>query len=78
MAYSGDVDRPDASNHGPELPIFPHLPADVAHAIAEFDREVGTAALPLDSDGHPHIPASAEQWIADNVHAHTHYECKHA
>lgn len=57
----------------PECPTFPHLPASIQHALAKFDSEVNTPALPLDSDGHPHIPASAESWVADNVLAHVHY-----
>lgn len=58
----------------PEVPDFPHLPASLAHGIAEFDRKVNTPELPLDPDGHPHIPPSAESWLADNVKAHTHYD----
>jgi hypothetical protein len=70
MAYSGNPDAPYAA----EVPAFPHLPQNVAHAIAAFDREVNTPILPLDSDGHPHIPDSAQAWIADNVRAHTHFD----
>jgi len=66
MAYSGDPDRP----YAPEVPDFPHLPGNVAHAIAEFDRKVNTPELPLAPDGHPVIPPADEAWISDFLHSH--------
>jgi len=54
----------------PECPAFPHLPADIQHALADFDARVADGRLPIAADGHPAIPAAAETWISDFLHSH--------
>ena len=54
----------------PECPAFPHLPADIQHALADFDARVSDGRLPMAADGHPAIPAAAEAWIADFLRSH--------
>ena len=54
----------------PECPAFPHLPADIQHALADFDARMADGRLPMATDGHPAIPAAAETWISDFLHSH--------
>jgi len=54
----------------PECPAFPHLPADIQHALADFDARVADARLPMAADGHPAIPAAAETWISEFLRSH--------
>lgn len=54
----------------PECPAFPHLPADIQHALADFDARVADGRLPMTADRHPAIPAAAETWISDFLHSH--------
>ena len=54
----------------PECPAFPHLPADIQHALADFDARMADRRLPVAADGYPAIPAAAETWISDFLHAH--------
>jgi hypothetical protein len=54
----------------PECPAFPHLPADIQHALADFDARVADGRLPMAADGYPAIPAAAEAWVADFLRAH--------
>ena len=54
----------------PECPAFPHLPADIQHALADFDARVADGRLPMAADGHPAIPAAAEAWMSDFLHSH--------
>lgn len=54
----------------PECPAFPHLPADIQHALADFDARVADARLPMAADGHPAIPAAAEAWISGFLRSH--------
>jgi len=54
----------------PECPAFPHLPADIQHALADFDARVADERLPMAADGYPSIPAAAETWISDFLHSH--------
>jgi len=54
----------------PECPAFPHLPADIQHALADFDARVADGRLPMAADGYPAIPAAAETWISDFLHSH--------
>jgi hypothetical protein len=54
----------------PECPAFPHLPADIQHALADFDARVADARLPMAADGYPAIPAAAEAWISDFLQSH--------
>ncbi len=54
----------------PECPAFPHLPADIQHALADFDARVADGRLPMATDQHPAIPAAAETWISDFLHSH--------
>jgi len=54
----------------PECPAFPHLPADIQHALAEFDARVADGRLPMAADRHPAIPAAAETWISGFLHSH--------
>lgn len=54
----------------PECPAFPHLPADIQHALADFDARVADARLLMAADGHPAIPAAAEAWISDFLRSH--------
>lgn len=54
----------------PQFPAFPHLPADIQRALADFDARVADGRLPLAADGYPAIPAAAETWISDFLHSH--------
>jgi len=54
----------------PECPAFPHLPADIQHALADFDARVADGRLSMAADGYPAIPAAAETWISDFLHSH--------
>ena len=54
----------------PECPAFPHLPADIQHALADFDARVADGRLPIAADGYPAIPAAAGTWISDFLHSH--------
>jgi len=54
----------------PECPAFPYLPADIQHALADFDARVADGRLPMAADGYPAIPAAAETWISDFLHSH--------
>ena len=54
----------------PEYPAFPHLPADIQRALADFDARVADGRLPMAADEHPAIPAAAEAWISDFLHSH--------
>ena len=54
----------------PECPAFPHLPADIQHALADFEARVADGRLPMAADGYPAIPPAAEAWISDFLHAH--------
>jgi hypothetical protein len=54
----------------PEFPAFPHLPADIQHALADFDARVADGRLPLAADGYPAIPAAAQAWISDFLRSH--------
>jgi hypothetical protein len=54
----------------PECPAFPHLPADIQHALADFDARVADARLPMAANGYPAIPAAAEAWISDFLRSH--------
>ena len=54
----------------PECPAFPHLPADIQHALAEFDARVADGRLPMAADRHPAISAAAETWISGFLHSH--------
>jgi hypothetical protein len=54
----------------PECPAFPHLPADIQRALADFDARVADGRLPMAADDHPAIPAAAEAWISDFLHSH--------
>jgi hypothetical protein len=56
----------------PILEGYPHLDPRIAQRIADSERRI--AAMPKDEHGRPVIPASADQWIRDNVSAHTHFE----
>ena len=59
-----------AATGAPECPAFPHLPADIQHALADFDARVADARLPMAADGHPAIPAAAETWISEFLRSH--------
>ena len=54
----------------PECPAFPHLPADIQHALADFDARVADGRLPVAAIGYPAIPAAAKTWIFDFLHSH--------
>jgi hypothetical protein len=54
----------------PECPAFPHLPADIQHALADFDARMAGGRLPMAADGYPAIPAVAERWISDFLHSY--------
>jgi hypothetical protein len=54
----------------PERPAFRHLPADIQHAVADFDARVADGRLSMADDEHPAIPAAAEAWISDFLHSH--------
>lgn len=64
------TDSADALETVPECPAFPHLPADIQHALADFDARVADGRLPMAADGHPAIPAAAEAWISDFLDSH--------
>ena len=53
-----------------ECPAFPHLPADIQHALADFEARVADGRLPMAADRYPAIPAAAETWISDFLHSH--------
>lgn len=59
-----------ALNTAPECPTFPHLPADIQRALADFDARVADGRLLMAADEHPAIPAAAEAWISDFLHSH--------
>ena len=54
----------------PECPAFPHLPADIQHALADFDARVADGRLTMAADEHPTVPAVAEAWISDFLRSH--------
>ena len=54
----------------PERPAFPYLPADIQHALADFDARLADGRLPIADDGYPAIPPAAETWISDFLHSH--------
>ena len=64
------TDATGAHEAMPECPAFPHLPADLQHALADFDARVADGRLPMAADGYPAIPAAAEAWLADFLHSH--------
>jgi len=64
------ADATGALENLPECPAFPHLPADIQHALADFDARVADGRLRVAADGHPAIPSGAEAWISDFLHAH--------
>ena len=64
------ADATGAVDSVPECPAFPHLPADIQHALADFDARVADGRLPMAADGYPAIPAAAEAWISDFLHSH--------
>jgi len=64
------TDATGALETEPECPAFPHLPADIQHALADFDTRVADGRLPMAADGYPAIPAAAETWISDFLHSH--------
>jgi hypothetical protein len=64
------TDATVALETAPDRPAFPHLPADIQHALADFDARVADGRLPLAADGYPVIPAAAEAWISDFLHSH--------
>jgi hypothetical protein len=64
------TDTTGALETEPECPAFPHLPADIQHALADFDARVADGRLPMAADGYPTIPAAAETWISDFLHSH--------
>ena len=55
---------------GPECPAFPHQPADIQHALADFDARAADGRLPMAADGYPAIPAAAEAWLSDFLRSH--------
>ena len=64
------ADATGAPEAVPECPAFPHLPADIQHALADFDARVADARLPMAANGYPAIPAAAEAWISDFLRSH--------
>jgi hypothetical protein len=64
------ADATGALANVPECPAFPYLPADIQHALADFDARVADGRLPMAADGHPVIPRSAEAWISGFLHSH--------
>jgi hypothetical protein len=64
------TDATGALETAPQCPAFPHLPADIQHALADFDARVADGRLPMAADGYPAIPAAAESWISDFLHSH--------
>ena len=63
------TDATNALETVPGCPAFPHLPADIQHALADFDARVADGRLPMAADGYPAIPAAAETWISDFLHS---------
>jgi hypothetical protein len=59
------TDAAGALETAPQRLAFPHLPADIQQALADFDARVADRRLPMAADGHPAIPAAAEAWISD-------------
>lgn len=55
---------------GALVPDLPHLPADVARAVASFDARIASGELALTAQGHPVIPPAAEVWISRHLAAH--------
>ena len=64
------TDATGAREPVPECPAFPHLPADIQHALADFDARLADGRLAMTADGYPAIPAAAEAWISDFLHSH--------
>jgi len=64
------TDATGALESVPECPAFPHLPADIQHALSDFDARVADGRLPMAADGYPAIPAAAETWMSDFLHSH--------
>jgi len=64
------TDATGALESVPGCPAFPHLPADIQRALADFDARVADGRLPMAADGHPAIPAAAEAWMSDFLHSH--------
>jgi hypothetical protein len=64
------TDATGAPETAPECPAFPQLPADIQHALADFDARVADGRLPQAADGYPAIPAAAEAWISDFLRSH--------
>ena len=64
------TDATGALESVPECPAFPHLPADIQHALADFDARVADGRLPMAADGYPAIPAAAKASISDFLHSH--------
>jgi len=73
QADAGVTAATDATGAGetmPECPAFPYLPADIQHALADFDARLADGRLPIADDGYPAIPPAAETWISDFLHSH--------
>ena len=73
QADAGVTAATDATGAGetmPECPAFPYLPADIQHALSDFDARVADERLPMAADGYPAIPAAAETWMSDFLHSH--------
>jgi hypothetical protein len=64
------TDATGALETAPECPAFRHLPADIQHAVADFDARMASGRLPMAADGHPAIPAAAEAWVSDFLRSH--------
>ena len=64
------TDATGALESVPGCPAFPHLPADIQHALADFDARVADGRLPMAADGYPAVPAAAETWISGFLHSH--------
>jgi len=64
------TDATGALESVPGCPAFPHLPADIQRALADFDARVADGRLPMAADEHPAIPPAAEAWISDFLHSH--------
>jgi hypothetical protein len=54
----------------PECPAFPHLPADIQRALADFDARAADGRLPMAADGYPAIPVAAEAWLSGFLRSH--------
>ena len=73
QADAGVTAATDATGAGetmPECLAFPYLPADIQHALSDFDARVADGRLPMAADGYPAIPAAAETWMSDFLHSH--------